>query len=46
MRGSLQDMYTVRLPLYRRFADLTVPNDGDPAEVARNVEEAYEHFSN
>ncbi|MBR5534962.1 MAG: shikimate kinase [Ruminiclostridium sp.] len=45
LRGNLQDMYTIRLPMYRRFADIIVQNDGDPAEVARNVEEAYEHFS-
>lgn len=45
MRGSLQDMYTIRLPMYRRFADIIVPNDSDPETVARNVEEAYEHFS-
>ena len=43
--GNLQDMYTIRLPMYRRFADLIVPNDGDPEAVAKNVEEAYEHFS-
>ena len=45
LRGNLQDMYTIRLPMYRRFADLIVPNDGDPEAVAKNVEEAYEHFS-
>ena len=45
LRGNLQDMYTIRLPMYRRFADIIVQNDGDPAEVARKVEEAYEHFS-
>ena len=45
LRGNLQDMYTLRLPMYRRFADLIVPNDGDPEAVAKNVEEAYEHFS-
>ena len=44
-RGSLEDMYTMRLPLYRSFADLIVPNRGEPEEVARAVEEAYEHFS-
>ena len=44
LRGNLQDMYTIRLPMYRRFADLIVPNDGDPEAVAKNVEEAYEHF--
>ncbi|MDO4517057.1 MAG: shikimate kinase [Bacillota bacterium] len=45
LRGNLQDMYTIRLPMYRRFADIIVPNDGTPAAVARNMEEAYEHFS-
>lgn len=45
LRGNLQDMYTIRLPMYRRFADLIVPNDGSPETVAKNVEEAYEHFS-
>ncbi|MGM9578621.1 MAG: shikimate kinase [Evtepia sp.] len=45
LRGNLQDMYTIRLPMYRRFADLIVPNDGSPEAVAKNVEEAYEHFS-
>ena len=45
LRGTVQDMYTIRLPMYRRFADLIVPNDGDPEAVAKNVEEAYEHFS-
>ena len=41
LRGNLQDMYTIRLPMYRRFADIIVPNDSDPATVARNMEEAY-----
>ena len=45
LRGNLQDMYAIRLPMYRRFADLIVPNDGSPETVAKNVEEAYEHFS-
>ena len=45
LRGNLQDMYTIRLPMYRRFADVIVPNEGDPVTVAKNVEEAYEHFS-
>ena len=45
LRGNLQDMYTIRLPMYRRFADIIVPNDSDPATVVRNMEEAYEHFS-
>ena len=45
LRGSLQDMYTIRLPMYRRFADITVANDGPAVTVAQTVEEAYEHFS-
>ena len=45
LRGSLQDMYTIRLPMYRRFADITVANDGPAETVAQTVEEAYEHFS-
>lgn len=44
-RGSLEDLYTIRLPMYRRFADLVVLNAGDPDTVAKTVEEAYEHFS-
>ena len=45
LRGSLQDMYTIRLPMYRRFADATVANDGAPEKVAKAVEEAYERVS-
>jgi shikimate dehydrogenase len=45
LRGNLEDMYTIRLPMYRRFADLIVANDSTPAAVAKTVEEAYEHFS-
>ena len=45
LRGNLQDMYTIRLPMYRRFADITVANDGPVTAVAKTVEEAYEHFS-
>ena len=45
LRGTLEDMYTIRLPMYRRFADLTVANNRDPVEVAKIVEEAYEHFA-
>lgn len=46
LRGNLQDMYTMRLPMYRRFADIIVPNEGTPEQVARTMEETYEHFSN
>lgn len=45
LRGNLQDMYTMRLPMYRRFADITVDNNGSVESVAKRVEEAYEHFS-
>lgn len=40
---DLSLMYKERLPQYRRFADLTVPNDTVPEEVAQRIqEEAYE----
>lgn len=45
LRGNLEDMYTMRLPMYRRFADVIVANDADPERVAKKVEAAYEHFS-
>lgn len=45
LRGNLQDMYTIRLPMYRRFADIIVENDSTVEAVAKRVEEAYEHFS-
>ena len=41
-RGRLEDLYTIRLPMYRRFADCIVPNTGEPEAVAKAVEEAYE----
>ena len=44
-RGALEDLYTIRLPMYRRFADCIVPNAGSPEDVARAVEEAYEALS-
>ena len=44
-RGALADLYTIRLPMYRRFADCIVPNAGSPEDVARAVEEAYEALS-
>ena len=43
-RGRLEDLYAIRLPMYRRFADCVIPNEGDPAETAKAVEEAYEAF--
>lgn len=45
MKGSLEGMYTIRLPMYRKFADLTLANDGPVERVAQKLEEAYEHFS-
>ncbi len=38
LRGSLEDMYTIRLPMYRRFADITVANDGPAEKVAQKLE--------
>lgn len=43
-RGSLSNLYTIRLPMYRFFADLTVDNDATLEIAAKRVEEAYEHF--
>ena len=43
-RGKLEDLYAIRLPMYRRFADCVIPNEEDPAETAKAVEEAYEAF--
>ncbi|MCI8415780.1 MAG: shikimate kinase [Ruminiclostridium sp.] len=45
LRGNLQDMYTIRLPMYRRFADLIVANNAEPERVARNVEVLYDRFN-
>lgn len=43
-KGKLAQMYETRMPLYRRFADATVSNDGSIAETAaaicRKLEEA------
>lgn len=38
--ADLKAMYAARLPLYRRFADLSIPNDAVPEQVAKNVWEA------
>lgn len=35
--GKLQDMYEVRKPLYERFADCTIDNNGDPANTVREI---------
>ena len=36
-QGNLHDMYEKRLPLYRRFADIAVQCDGEPAHVAEKI---------
>jgi len=41
-KGKLEDLYTLRLPMYRRFADVIVENNGAPEAVAQAVEDAYE----
>lgn len=38
--ADLNAMYAARLPLYRRFADVSISNDGLPEQVAKNVWEA------
>jgi len=35
--GKLQEMYAVRQPLYQRFADLSVENNGTPADTVAQI---------
>lgn len=35
--GRLAEMYQVRLPLYRAFADIEVDNDGTPEETVQKI---------
>lgn len=35
--GHLEQMYSVRKPLYARFADCAVSNDGTPEETVENI---------
>ncbi len=37
LSGDLYNMYEKRLPAYRRFADITVKNDGDIDECAEKI---------
>ena len=39
MKSDLNKLYEVRLPRYQRFADVTVRNEGDPADVCRRIME-------
>lgn len=39
--GDLMEMYQVRLPLYERFADLTVDNNAPPTATARQIKEEW-----
>ena len=42
-QGSLQEMYKKRAPLYERFADVIISNDGDdPHRAAEKILEAME----
>lgn len=45
--NKLTEMYRVREPLYRCFADMQIPNDGTPDEVAARIakELSYEILS-
>lgn len=46
-RGKLEDLLEARLPLYRRFAEISIKNDGPAEEVALRIKEAvYEVFGN
>ena len=44
--ANLESMYKVRLPLYRRFADLTVQNDAAPETVVDRIWEAADEIFN
>ena len=36
-RGSLEEMYCLRLPLYQKTADFAVENEGSPEETAQEI---------
>lgn len=36
-QGDLNAMYEKRLPMYRRFADITVQANGNPTDIAENI---------
>ena len=38
-QGDLKALYAVREPMYRKFADFTVENDGRPEDTAKRIEE-------
>lgn len=40
--NSLQDMYKVRKPLYKRFADIDINNDTCPEDALKSILRAYE----
>jgi len=42
--GNLEELYRLRLPLYRQFADLTVVNSALPEAAARAIEEAVDEI--
>ncbi|MBR6258889.1 MAG: shikimate kinase [Oscillospiraceae bacterium] len=39
-KGSLEEMYKAREPLYLRFADVEIENDGTPEETAERILDA------
>ena len=39
-KGSIEEMYKAREPMYRRFADVEIENDGTPEETAERILEA------
>ena len=41
-RGSLQEMYRIRKPLYEAFADYTVANNRSPDEIAAEIIRIWE----
>ena len=41
-RHPLEEMYQIRLPLYRSFADAEIDNNGAPESTAARILEAFQ----
>lgn len=43
--NGIENLFLVRKPLYEKYADVTVKNDGDIEVVTKRIIDAYENFS-
>lgn len=43
--SGIENLFSIRKPLYEKYADVTVKNDGDIDEVTQRIIDAYENFS-